>query len=40
MIYDKTIIPKALFLTTFIPNEMVDRLNELLDRISKDRKHV
>tara|TARA_B100001093_G_C26761735_1_gene986037 strand:+ start:698 stop:1399 length:702 start_codon:yes stop_codon:yes gene_type:complete len=39
MIYDKTIIPKALFLTTFIPNEMVDRLNELLDRISKDRKY-
>jgi len=39
MIYDKQIIPKALFLTTFIPEEMVGRLNELLDKISIDKKY-
>jgi hypothetical protein len=39
MIYDKQIIPKALFLSTFIPVEMVDKLNVLLDKISEDKEY-
>ena len=37
--YKKEIIPKALILETMIPSDMVDRLNELLDKVSEDKKY-
>ena len=37
--YKKEIIPKALILETKIPDDMVTRLNELLDKVSEDKKY-
>jgi len=37
--YKKEIIPKALFLETMIPQDMVDGLNDLLDKVSDDKKY-
>ena len=37
--YKKEIIPKALILETMIPEDMVIRLNELLDKVSEDKKY-
>ena len=37
--YKKEIIPKALILETMIPSDMVDRLNELLYKVSEDKKY-
>ena len=37
--YKKEIIPKALILETMIPEDMVTRLNELLDKVSEDKKY-
>ena len=37
--YKKEIIPKALILETMIPEDMVTRLNKLLDKVSEDKKY-
>ena len=37
--YKKEIIPKALILETMIPEDMVTRLNDLLDKVSEDKKY-
>ena len=37
--YKKEIIPKALILETMIPEDMVIRLNDLLDKVSEDKKY-